>query len=136
MAIEKTRKEIGAQLQAHRKAAGFKSAKAFAEHVGVNPNTYTQYEQGLVALSFERAWQFADALGCTLDSLGGRVPPRSAAYDNAEQAALNGYYESMNSEGRATLVASARLMADSNAVRIEKNQPEHLPLPTPLEGIA
>lgn len=130
------RKEIGRALQQHRKKAGFRSAKAFAEHCGINVSTYTDYEQGRGSMSYEQAWAFADMLGCTLDSLGGRVPPNSATYDDPDQEALNGYYESMNSEGRATLVASARLMADSNAVRIEKNQPEHLPLPTPLEGIA
>lgn len=66
------RKEIGLSLQTHRKKAGFKSAKAFAESIGFNPNTYTQYEQGLTRFNYEQAWIMADALNCTLDDLGGR----------------------------------------------------------------
>lgn len=31
-------------LQLIRKEAGFKSAKAFAEHMGMSPNTYTAFE--------------------------------------------------------------------------------------------
>lgn len=29
-----------------REAAGFRSAKAFAEHIGLNPRTYSSYEEG------------------------------------------------------------------------------------------
>lgn len=63
------------QLQAMRKRAGFKSAKAFADHVGINVSTYTKYEQGMSEMSLERAWTFADALDCTLDELAGRKLP-------------------------------------------------------------
>lgn len=119
------RKRIGANLQAMRKGAGFKSAKSFAEHIGINPNTYTQYEQGLVGFSYERAWEFADALGCTLDAVGGRKPP-PISYDDPAQEALNCYYESMSSPGRAALVESARLMSGSPDTRIEKEGPEPL----------
>ena len=62
-------------LQAMRKAAGFKSARAFAEHIGMNVSTYTDYEQGRRMFALEQAWEFADALGCTLDELAGRTPP-------------------------------------------------------------
>ncbi len=130
------RKHIGKSLQAARNKAGFKSARAFAESLGIEVTTYTSYEQGARAFSAEQAWNFAEALGCDIDELVGFETSNHQSFDDPNQEALNGYYESMNSEGRATLVASARLMADSNAVRIEKNQPEHLPLPTPLEGIA
>ena len=60
-------------LQALRKAAGFKSAKAFAHHIGMNVNTYTDYEQGRRMFALDQAWEFADALGCTLDELAGRI---------------------------------------------------------------
>lgn len=67
------KKTIGAALQRARKAGGFKSAKAFAEHMGYNPLTYTDWEQGRHTFSFEQAWEMADALHITLDELGGRV---------------------------------------------------------------
>ncbi len=114
-----TKKEIGSSLQRLRKAAGFKSAKSFAEFMGYNPNTYTQYEQGIVSLSFERAWEIADALDCTLDEIGGRIPPRS--YADVGQQRLNDCYENMNSQGQQTLVSVARSMERDAANRIVKD---------------
>lgn len=67
-----SKKEIGAALQAARKNGGFKSAKAFAEHMGYNVHTYIDWEQGRHLFSFEQAWEMADALHVTLDELGGR----------------------------------------------------------------
>lgn len=58
-------------LQHYRKLAGFKSAKAFAEHIGMNPHTYTNYEQGVRPFTFDDAKVFARALGCSLDELAG-----------------------------------------------------------------
>lgn len=112
------------QLQTMRKQAGFKSANAFADHMGINRNTYTDYEQGRISLSLELAWEFADALDCSLDELAGRQRPRKI-FKDPNQEALNGYYESMNAKGRETLVESARLMSDGDSVRIEKDSPEH-----------
>ena len=73
------RKEIGDRLQELRMRAGFGSAKEFAESLGINKDTYTGYEQGKGMFTYERAWAFADALGCSLDELGGREwPPEGA----------------------------------------------------------
>lgn len=119
------------QLQVMRKRAGFKSAKAFAEHVGMNVGSYTNYEQGMRSLSLEKAWEFADILDCSLDELAGRPRPRKR-FKDPNQEALNGYYESMNEKGRQTLVESARLMSDGNSVRIEKDGSEHSDIQTAL----
>lgn len=120
-----TKKEIGKALQAARKRAGYKSAKAFAEHMGLNVSTYTDYEQGRLMFTLNQAWEFADALGCTLDSLAGRkAPVTSSQYSDYDQERLNGYYESMNSLGKEQLVNTAQLMAGSPAVRFEKNRQE------------
>ncbi len=110
------------QLQRIRKEKGFKSAKAFADSIGMNPHTYTDYEQGRRMFSLETAWEFADALECTLDELAGREWPR-AAFADPGQEALNAYFESMNSAGRGALVESARLMSGSPDTRIEKDRP-------------
>lgn len=48
-------------------------------------------------------------------------------YTDPRQIALNMYYESMNEAGKETLVASARLMAGSPDVRMEKNNGEDIP---------
>lgn len=105
------RKRIGSHLQEARKAAGFKSANAFADYVGINRSTYTDYEQGRGNLSYERAWQFADVLGVTLDVLGGRIPPGEesggATSDPYEHELIECYRES-TSEGRVVILGNAR----------------------------
>lgn len=57
------------RLQECRRAAGFKSAREFAEHIGMNVKTYTNYEQGVREMSLSVACEIVDALGCTLDDL-------------------------------------------------------------------
>lgn len=59
-------------LQKMRKRAGYKSAKAFADAMGISKDTYTGYEQGRISFTVEKACEFADALGCSLDELAGR----------------------------------------------------------------
>ena len=63
-------------LRKIRKAAGYKSARAFAEAIGMPPTTYTKYEQaaddGEISMPLKSAWAIADALGCTIDALVGR----------------------------------------------------------------
>ena len=63
-----TAKTFGSNLQAARKVAGYKSAKAFAVENGFNPGTYTAHEQGQRNMTLEQAWQYADKLGRSLDA--------------------------------------------------------------------
>ena len=103
------------QLQAMRKRAGFKSAAAFAEHMGLNPGSYTNYEQGIRPFTLEQAWDFADVLGCSLDELAGRDwPPteRTTEVSPDERLVLDAM-ESVSDEGRARIVESASLVAES-----------------------
>lgn len=60
------------KLQECRKAAGYKSAKEFAEHMGMSVRTYTNYEQEVNELTLGMAWRFADELGCTIEDISGR----------------------------------------------------------------
>ena len=78
--------------------------------MGLNPNTYTDYEQGRIGLSFELAWQIADALHCTLDELGGRgfSPAEQPAYADPYQAELNDCYVASTAEGRSVILGTAR----------------------------
>lgn len=78
-------------LQALRKRAGFRSARAFAEHVGVNIKTYTNHEQGDAAMSLLQAWEYADALNCTLDELAGRRVPERQSLTQDEQTIIDVY---------------------------------------------
>lgn len=115
------------QLMRLRKFAGFKNRDDFAAKIGVNKYTYRSWESGAAMMSLEQACDVADVLGCSLDELAGRDVPQQAFADPA-QAALNGYYGSMNGHGREMLVETARLMADGDSVRIEKNGAEDVGL--------
>ena len=115
------RKQIGKHLQMMRKRAGFKSARAFAESIGIEPTAYFEYEQGRSSFSFERAWQFADALGCTLDELGGRPTPK-CHYSDPRQTALNGHYEHLNDASKTALVDFAKSYAADPERRMSKER--------------
>lgn len=118
------RKAIGKNLQTLRKKAGFSSARAFAEHIGMPASAYTEYEQGRNGFTYEQAWEFADALGCTLDELGGRAVPE-CHYADPRQEALNGHYDSLNDESKTDLVKFAKSFAADSERRMEKSISEH-----------
>lgn len=96
-------------LQAMRKRAGYRSAKAFAEKMGISKDTYTGYEQGRIALTLEKAWEFADELHCTLDELAGREfhPPGEVVQDPFERELVS-CYRGSTTEGRANILGNAR----------------------------
>ena len=95
------RKEIGMSLQKARKAAGFKSARAFAENMMYNANTYTDWEQGRHTFTVEQACEMADALGCTLDELAGRETS-APALSPRERAVVDAYRHE-DATGRAAI---------------------------------
>lgn len=99
-------KAFGSNLQAARKAAGYKSAKAFATENGFNPGTYTAHEQGQRNMTLEQAWQYADKLGCSLDAIVGVRTP--IAYDDPAKAELNDCYDACSPERRERLLDAAR----------------------------
>lgn len=113
-------KQIGKALQKARKDAGYKSANAFAEKLGINGSTYVEYEQGRVCLPTDRAWEFADDLGLTLDELVGRNFPRPA-FSDPRQEQLNGCYESLNDESKTQVSDMVKSIAADPARRIEKD---------------
>lgn len=92
--------ELGKRLRALRKRAGFRSAKAFAEYAGFTTTGYAEFEQGRSRLTYEKAWKIADALGISLDELGGREwPPSGAVADPRRQAMLDSY-DALTEDGK------------------------------------
>ena len=100
-------------LQKLRKAAGFRSAKDFADYAGVNPGTYTNYEQGKRELSLERAWFYADLLHCSLDELAGREfhPKTRGDYADPRQAELNECWQEADDAQRSIILGVAQMGA-------------------------
>ncbi len=134
MTDEALRKHIGKHLQAKRKAAGYKSAKSFAEHMGIAPTAYTEYEQGRHMFTIKQAWEFAEALGVGIDELVGHEATREYADPRQEQ--MNGCYETLNEESKeiiAGVVASFAADADRRTV---KDAPWLGDAEEPMEGVA
>ena len=94
-------------LQKLRKAAGFKSAKEFAKHIGMSLGTYTDYEQGRRDFALDRAWQFADIFKCSLDELAGRESP-APTYADPDQEELNDCWGVLDPTRRSALLVQAR----------------------------
>ena len=111
-------KSIGKALQRVRKDAGYKSARAFAEHIEMNPGTYRNYEQGDRPFSLETAWDMADALNVSLDQLAGREwPPGGSPALSADERGLVSSYRKMDPPDREKL----RGVADTFVVASEKD---------------
>ncbi|MBE5023970.1 helix-turn-helix transcriptional regulator [Olsenella sp. DSM 107455] len=109
-------------LQALRKKAGFRSATAFAEKIGMNAYTYTNYEQGKANFTLEKAWEFADLLGCSLDELAGRQWPPEGASAPADpmREELVRCYDASTAENRHSLVVAARNAALASGEAAER----------------
>lgn len=94
-------------LQRLRREAGYRSAKDFAEQVGIPGSTYARYERAVegpeCGIPLSSAWQIADALGCSIDLIVGRedvdardagtIDERVAALTPANQAMLTGFLD-------------------------------------------
>lgn len=88
-------------LQEMRKRAGFKSARAFAERIGMSLNTYNNYEQGISKLTLEKAWEFADVLECSLDELAGRRwPPDDLTTMDPRRRTMIESYDALTDDGK------------------------------------
>ena len=71
----------------------------------MNVATYTDYEQGRHSFTLEKAWEFADLLGCSLDELAGRQwPPEGAPASEPGEASLVSAYRDLSEEGREVAV--------------------------------
>lgn len=117
------RKAIGKNLQRLRKEAGFRSAKSFAESAGLNPGTYTSYEQGERSFTYETAWDMADALHCTLDELGGRSFD-ARKFSDPRQEKMNRAFDSLSDASKTEISNVAQSYALDPSRRIEKNKSE------------
>ncbi|EOS50924.1 helix-turn-helix domain-containing protein [Adlercreutzia caecimuris] len=111
------------QLQRIRKDRGFKSAKAFAEHIGMSKDTYTNYEQGARPITLELAWEFADVLGCTLDELAGR-DFKADSYADPRQAVMNDDYARLSDAGKDAAAGAVRGIRASEGARAQAAGPE------------
>lgn len=100
------------RLKELRQARGWKSARAFAESIGMQEKTYRNYEQGVRNLYLDVACQLADALECTLDELAGRDFPA-----DRQPSEIETLYARMDDDSRSALLTMARNSAALSGVR-------------------
>ncbi|OUO63935.1 helix-turn-helix transcriptional regulator [Collinsella sp. An268] len=87
-------------LQRLRREAGYRSAKEFAEALGIPGSTYARYERAGdgadCGIPLPAAWQIADKLGCSIDLVIGRED-----IDAPEPEGIQPRYDALSPEGRA-----------------------------------
>ena len=83
-----------------RKAAGYNNASDFAAAHEIPLSTYARYESNPNRIPLDRAWQLADILGTTIDTIVGRESPNPACARGDVQLEYDG------------LTAEARALAD------------------------
>lgn len=113
-------------LQKLRKAAGYDSAKAFAEAHGIPVSTYTGHEQGTRKLRIDVAWKYADIFDVSLDELAGRHFEQKE-YTDPLQERLNKDFELLDDRGKDAAVGAvagiaAVYTAGTGAEGYENNQ--------------
>ena len=86
-------------LQRLRRQTGYRSAKDFAEALGIPGSTYARYERAGdgagCGIPLPAAWQIADALGCSIDLVVGRED-----IDAPEPEGIQPRYDALSPEGR------------------------------------
>lgn len=86
-------------LQRLRRQAGYRSAKDFAEALGIPGSTYARYERAGdgpdCGIPLPAAWQIADALGCSIDLVVGRTD-----IDAKDEHPIQTRYDALTREGR------------------------------------
>jgi transcriptional regulator with XRE-family HTH domain len=106
-----SRDRVAQNLKKMRRDAGYRSARAFAEHIGINVHTYTNFEQGTSPISLARACQISEGLGCTIDELCGRQMPEPN-YGHIPNIVVRAYEES-NEAGRFMLENQAKMILNT-----------------------
>ncbi len=79
-----------------RKEAGYRSARAFAEELGVPTATYSRYELTPDKIPMQAAWRIADFLGCPIDTVVGRAAPLA---DN-QRGEVQRWYDNLSSDSQ------------------------------------
>lgn len=110
------------RLKEIRKSRGFKSARAFAESIGMQEKTYRNYEQGTRNLYLDVACELCNALGCTLDELVGNERKNTSL--NAGEMEMLEIMRSISQCGAEQLMIFARGIAQTypknNELRADK----------------
>jgi len=64
-------------IQELRREKGFRSAREFADALGISPSSMSRYDNQPDTIPVKVAWQMANILDCSIDEVVGRMPVTS-----------------------------------------------------------
>lgn len=64
-------------IQKLRREKGFRSAREFADALGISPSSMSRYDKNPETIPVKVAWAMADRLDCSIDEIVGRMPVTS-----------------------------------------------------------
>lgn len=64
-------------IQELRREKGFRSAREFADALGISPSSMSRYDNQPETIPVKVAWAMADRLDCSIDEVVGRMPVTS-----------------------------------------------------------
>lgn len=64
-------------IQELRRERGYRSAREFADALGISPSSMSRYDNQPESIPTKVAWEMADKLGCSIDEVVGRKPVAS-----------------------------------------------------------
>lgn len=64
-------------IQELRRERGYRSAREFADALGISPSSMSRYDNQPESIPTKVAWEMADLLGCSIDEVVGRKPVTS-----------------------------------------------------------
>jgi transcriptional regulator with XRE-family HTH domain len=102
-----------------RRERGYRSAREFAEALGISPSSMSRYDREPESIPMKAAWAMADALGCSIDDVVGR--------DHVAPSALQDFYDGLLPESRRLLddfleFVGARDAAERGRRRAERDR--------------
>lgn len=107
-------------IQDLRREAGYRSAKDFAEAMGIALSTYNRYENQPEAIPLKQAWAIADFLGCSIDMVVGREPVSAADMRGDVQK----FYDGLSGRGREMMDGYMEFVSFKEAEEAEAQREE------------
>ena len=98
-------------LQELRKRAGYRTARDFAEAMGIPFTTYARYESSPEKIPLAAAWRLADEFGVSIDVIVGRNEPASVK----ERGEVQLRYDALAPEFQSSLDDYLDFLAAKNA---------------------
>lgn len=84
-------------IQELRRERGYRSAREFADALGISPSSMSRYDNQPESIPTKVAWEMADKLGCSIDEVVGREPVKSG------RSGLQDFYDGLLPETRALM---------------------------------